>query len=155
MIEEESVMITTMDADTLVPELYMTEVESYIRKNPDNRHKSIFAGPQIFTRNCMETSVVVRVNDMMHSFAHLANLPAIFFSFPLSNYTLSYTLVNRVKGWDTCHDAVGEDFHMVQKSYWKTQNDIKTVPIYVPFNQLSLQTDKGHVSDIRARFWQA
>ena len=148
-------MITSMDADTLVPQQYFSEVEAYIRKHPENKNRAIFAGPQIFTRNCMETSVVVRVHDMMHSFVHLANLPALFFSFPLSNYTLSFNLVERVKGWDTCPDAVGEDFHMVQKAYWKTRNDIATVPIYVPFNQLSLQTNKGHIADIKARFWQA
>ena len=85
----------------------------------------------------------------------MGNLFSFFdFTFPLSNYTLSYNLVKRMGFWDTCPDAIGEDFHTTQKAYWKT-GDITTVPIYVPFNQVNISTGRGYWEDMKARFWQA
>ena len=77
----------------------------------------------------------------MHSIAQLANLVAINFSFPLSNYTISYNTAKEIGFWDTCADAIGEDFHTCQKCYWKLQGErFVTVPMYIPTNQLSLST---------------
>ena len=93
---------------------------------------------------------------MMHSFAHCSNLFSVFnLTFPLSNYSLSYTLIKRIGFWDTCADAIGEDFHTTQKAFWKTKGEIRTVPIYAPFNQVNIATGKGYVQDVLARFWQA
>ncbi len=30
-----------------------------------------------------------------------------------------------------------------------------TVPIFIPFNQVSLSTGEGYINDLKARFWQA
>jgi hypothetical protein len=58
---------------------------------------------------------------MMHSSMHFSNLYSSFdLSFPLSNYTMSYQLIKRIGYWDTCADAIGEDFHTTQKAVWKT-----------------------------------
>lgn len=92
---------------------------------------------------------------MMHSFIHLASLPRLFFSFPLSNYSFSYNLIEKVGFWDTCSDAVGDDFHTPQKIYWKTHGDCHLVPIYVPFNQLSLEVKGGCFTNFKAKFWQS
>jgi len=63
---------------------------------------------QIFTRNYLEVPLMTRVMDVFHSFAHMGNLYSSFnFTFPLSNYTLSYDLVKRMGYWDTCADAIG------------------------------------------------
>ena len=118
-------------------------------------HKSIFCPPQIYTRNYLEVPVLNRVYDMMHSFVHLSNLVAVWFGFPLSNYSLSYSLIKDLGFWDTCADAIGEDFHTCQKCFWKKGGDIETVPIFTAFNQLSLTTGEGYCSDMKARFWQA
>lgn len=92
----------------------------------------------------------------MHSFLHCSNLFSVFdFTFALSNYTISYKLIKNVGFWDTCADAIGEDFHTCQKVYWKTNGEMKTVPIYVPFNQVNISTGNGYVEDVIARFWQA
>ena len=51
---------------------------------------------------------MTRTMDVIHSFAHMGNLYSSFnFTFPLSNYTLSYDLVKRMGYWDTCADAIG------------------------------------------------
>ena len=87
----------------------------------------------------------VRIYDIMHGYYHLGALTSFLdLAPPLSNYTLSYQLVKRIGFWDTCADAIGEDFHTTQKAYWKTDGEIFTVPIYAPFNQVNISTGKGY-----------
>lgn len=75
-------------------------------------------------------------------------------TFPLSNYTANYSLFRRIGFWDTCADAIGEDCHTTMKALWKTQGEVQSVPIYVPFNQVNIATGKGYFKDIEAKFWQ-
>ncbi len=86
---------------------------------------------------------------------HFYNLHSVAnIVFPLSNYTLSYNLAKRVQFWDTCEDAVGEDFHMFHKTFWKTKGEVKGIPIFTAFNQLNVQVDDSIVSNLVAKFWQ-
>lgn len=104
----------------------------------------------------MDVPIFTRVYDHSHSLAQLSNMRSCFnLIFPMSNYSLSFNLVKRISFWDTCQDAIGEDFHTTQKAFWKTGGDAFNVPIYVPFNQVNVQTGEGYVSDVMARFWQA
>lgn len=104
----------------------------------------------------MDVPVVTRVYDIIHSFAHMSNLWSYYeMTYSLSNYTLSYNLIKRIGFWDTCADAIGEDFHTMMKALWKTQMAVKGRPIYVPFNQVNISTGNGYCADVKARFWQA
>jgi hypothetical protein len=145
-----------MDADSWAPDIYFDMVEEHLLKNFQNRHKLFYQPPQIFTRNNLDVPVFTRVYDVIHSFIHVSNLFSIFnITFPLSNYTVSYNLVKRFGFWDTCADAIGEDFHTLQKSFWKTNAEVKTVPIYTPFNQVNISTGDKYIENVLARFWQA
>lgn len=87
---------------------------------------------------------------------HHSNMLSIFgCGFPLSNYTLSFNLIKKIGFWDTCPDAIGEDFHTTIKAFWKNPGNVETVSIYACFNQVNIQTGKGYLADIEARFWQA
>ena len=122
IINPDSVFLTILDADSWAPDIYFDLMEEHVLKNYEKRHTIIYQPPQIFTRNNFDVPIFTRVYDMMHSFAHCSNLYSLFdVTFPLSNYTLSYNLVKRIGFWDTCPDAIGEDFHTTQKAYWKTQ----------------------------------
>lgn len=81
----------------------------------------------------------------MHASVHSANMISIFgISFPLSNYTISYELAKKIGFWDTCPDAIAEDYHTVLKTLWKSEDEVVGVPIYAPFNQVNLSTGKGY-----------
>lgn len=43
----------------------------------------------------------------------------------------------------------------MMKAGWKTQMQVKSRPIHVPFNQVNISTGNGYWSDMKARFWQA
>ena len=45
--------------------------------------------------------------------------------FPISNYTMSLALLERIDFWDTTEDAIGEDFHMFVKAYFKTHGQVR------------------------------
>lgn len=45
--------------------------------------------------------------------------------FPISNYTMSAALLERIDFWDTVEDAIGEDFHMFVKAYFKTGGQVR------------------------------
>jgi hypothetical protein len=104
----------------------------------------------------MEVPITTRIYDLAHGALHFTNLIGTFeAAFPLSNYTLSFNLIKRIGFWDTCPDAIGEDFHTTIKAFWKTNGDVRTVDIHVPFNQVNVQTGNGYLADVMARFWQA
>ncbi len=52
--------------------------------------------------------------------------------FPISNYTMSLALLERVDFWDTTEDAIGEDFHMFVKAYFKTHGQVRPVQLLRP-----------------------
>ena len=73
----------------------------------------------------------------------------------VSNYTLSYRLLEKIDFWDTCEYSRGEDVRTSAKAFWKTNGEVKVIPVYAPVNQLSINTGKGYKADFLARFHQA
>lgn len=139
-----------------MPEMYIDEVDHHIEANLDSKYAYIYQPSQIFTRNHMEVPFLSRTYDQSHSLVHFCNLVTCFnASFPLSNYTLSYSLIKEIGFWDTCADAIGEDFHTTIKAFWKTNGQVKTIFLHTSFNQVNIQTGDGYFADISARFWQA
>lgn len=109
----------------------------------------------MFTRNHLSVPVFTRICDLFHSFAHASTCYSCFgVTFPLSNYSLPYSLVKRIGFWDTCADAIGEDLHTTAKAFWKTRAEVVCKPIYIPTNQVNLSTGLGYWEDVKARFWQ-
>jgi hypothetical protein len=157
MIDSNSVMLTILDADSWAPDIYFELLEEKAREEWEQRHERVYQPIQIFTRNNLDVPVFTRVYDILHSFAHMSNVWSSCFdlTYPLSNYTLSYNLAKRIGFWDTCADAIGEDFHTMMKALWKTSMEVKGRPIYVPFNQVNICTGNGYCADVKARFWQA
>jgi hypothetical protein len=110
-----------------VPAIYLREVDMHLTSgdNYARRHKFIYAPNQIYTRNHLDVPIFTRTFDQLHSSMHHSNLLSIFdASFPLSNYTLSFNMIKRIGFWDTCADAIGEDFHTTMKAYWKCHGDV-------------------------------
>lgn len=110
----------------------------------------------MFIRNHMEVPAITRTYDISHGMVQFSNLFSLWnTSFPLSNYSLSFKLAKRIGFWDTCPDAIGEDFHTTIKAFTKTRGEVRTVNIFTPFNQLNIRTGRGTFADLAARFWQA
>lgn len=155
-INANDVFLTIIDADSWVPEIYMLEMQERIDAQYDLRYKTIFQPAQMYSRNNLEVPLTTRVYDLSHGALHFTNLIGVFAaSAPLSNYSLSFNLIKRIGFWDTCADAIGEDYHTTIKAFWKTNGDVRTVDLEIPFNQVNVQTGNGYLADVSARFWQA
>ncbi len=92
-IQKEDVIVTPMDSDSWGSQLYFEGVEDYIRNNLKDKDRVLFISPQVFARNNQEVSSWTTTLDQMHSLVCMANLPSLFFSIPVSNYSLSYNLL--------------------------------------------------------------
>lgn len=55
-----------------------------------------------------------------------------------SNYTISYNAIKHQNFYDTNPDAMCDDYHISNKSHWKTEGKIKIVPIFTMMNLMSL-----------------
>lgn len=88
----------------------------------------------------------------MHCSQHFS-----FYNYTLavSNYSISYKLLERIDFWDTCKYSKGEDIRIASKALFRTNGESKTCPIYIPINQMSLSTHQGYWADFKARMVQA
>lgn len=144
-----------MDADSWAPEGYIHEVDAKIAEKKDPELEYVFHPWQIFTRNVKEVPVLNKLYCQNTSMSQVSLLSSpIDATFPLSNYTLPYRLIKNVGFWDTCADAIGQDFHTNMKIFWNGQGKVRTFPVFIPFNQLCVQTGEGFLSDVKAQFWQ-
>jgi hypothetical protein len=124
-IDPRKVLLTIIDADSWVPEVYIREVEDHLSQHLGDRERYIYQSNQIFTRNQLDVPIVTRTYDQVHGGMHNNNTMSIFgITFPLSNYSLQFSLAKKIGWWDTCADAIGEDFHMTEKAFWKTQGNV-------------------------------
>jgi hypothetical protein len=148
------IMLTIMDSDAAIPELYITQVEEALSK-ADDPYYTICAPPIFFSRNCDQVPAAVRMTDITWAALVMSNLSnSDGLCVPCSNYSLSFILADRVGYWDVDADAIGEDMHMWLKCFFKTDGHARTVPIYVPINLTNVQCD-GYMANLHARYVQA
>jgi hypothetical protein len=155
-MNSDSFIVTNMDADSWIPEAYFSEIDEYLRPDNKDLYNSIFIPPQIFTRNHMDVPVLCRTVDQFFSHTQLGNIVSFCdIGFPASNYSVSFKLIKKIGFWDTCADAIAEDYHFTLKAFWKNEGKIKSIPIYVATNQACLQTGEGYLKDMFGRLRQA
>ncbi|EIE83143.1 hypothetical protein RO3G_07848 [Rhizopus delemar RA 99-880] len=148
------IILTIMDSDAAIPELYIHEVEEALNKS-DDAHYTICAPPIFFSRNSHQVPAAVRMTDITWATLVMSNLSnSDGLCVPCSNYSLSFILAERVGYWDVDADAIGEDMHMWLKCFFKTDGYARTAPIYVPINLTNVQCD-GYVANLHARYVQA
>ncbi|CEJ03670.1 hypothetical protein CU097_005003 [Rhizopus azygosporus] len=148
------IILTVMDSDAAIPELYIHEVEQALNKS-DDPYYTICAPPIFFSRNSHQVPAAVRMTDITWAALVMSNLSnSDGLCVPCSNYSLSFILAERVGYWDVDADAIGEDMHMWLKCFFKTDGHARTAPIYVPINLTNVQCD-GYFANLHARYVQA
>ncbi|KAI8982393.1 glycosyl transferase family group 2-domain-containing protein [Mycotypha africana] len=149
------IILTIMDSDAGLPELYILEVENALASRTEDPYYTICAPPIFFSRNCYQVPAAVRMTDITWAALVMSNLSnSDGLCVPCSNYSLSYLLAERVGFWDIGADAIGEDMHMWLKCFFKTDGMARTASIYVPINLTNVQCE-GYFRNIYARYQQA
>jgi hypothetical protein len=102
------------------------------------------------------------VADILWGAAGLSsNLPWPTIHIPTSVYSLPLPLAEEVGGWDGDPTAIGEDMHMLLKTYFNSNGKLVTVPLYSAASQCNISArdcEKGWrraLLPINARYRQA
>lgn len=78
---------------------------------------------------------------------------------PTSVYSMSLALAERVGGWDTGPEAIGEDMHMFIKCFFKMSGNLEVQPIYAAASQFNVSSEyagiRGYFGSLGARYQQA
>ncbi|TPX32336.1 hypothetical protein SmJEL517_g04543 [Synchytrium microbalum] len=128
-------MVTVLDADSGVPELYITECEHALAKSA--RPQSAFLlGFNLYCNKYMSTPIFTRVLDVTMTQYLLARL-ATDQPYIMSNYTFSMSLIQRIGFWDAGFKGITEDSHMYCKVIFESGGDSELIPIYVPIHSSS------------------
>jgi hypothetical protein len=102
----------------------------------------------------------VRVADVLWAAAGISGLYcSSTIGPPTSVYSLPLGLADKVGGWDTGSEAIGEDLHMYLKCFLILRGNLTTRTILAPVSQTNVSSGlKGHrglILDFGARYKQA
>ncbi|KAF1736463.1 hypothetical protein CRV24_002069 [Beauveria bassiana] len=157
-----NVVLTSMDSDSHLAAKYFAEVTNMHFSHPDTAHSTLYAAPIIFDRNAHNVPALVRTADVLWCAAGMSGLyNGSVLSPPTSVYSVPLALVDRVGGWDTDAEAIGEDLHMFVKCFFATNGDLTCRTIMSPVSQSNVTSGsgggglRGAARDISARYNQA
>jgi hypothetical protein len=142
-IDPSSVELTIMDADSLIPDVYIREIEKKCRSG-QNKHNFIFGLPQVYSINRRESQIMGRIHDTLYTQMHFSTFHSFCkASTPVSNYSISYQTLKEVGFNDNHKDTIAEDTHIVLKTISKTKGRVQSEPIFAFSNQMSLYGGQG------------
>jgi hypothetical protein len=148
-------------ADSHLSVNYFALLTSMHVSNPETATTTMYAAPIIFDRNAHAVPALVRVADILWGAAGLSGLfRGSSVAPPTSVYSLPLELVDRVGGWDSNSEAIGEDLHMYLKCFFALNGHLTSRTIMSPVSQSNVKGDggvgiSGLFNDLRARYKQA
>ncbi|KAJ3498558.1 hypothetical protein NLG97_g1018 [Lecanicillium saksenae] len=156
-----NVVITSMDSDSHLAAKYFSEITNMHLSHPDTALSTVYAAPIIFDRNAHNVPALVRTADVLWCAAGMSGLyNGSVLSPPTSVYSVPLGLVDRVGGWDTDAEAIGEDLHMFVKCFFATNGNLTCRTVMSPVSQSNITSGsgagiRGTARDIWARYNQA
>ncbi|KAK5019064.1 hypothetical protein LTR16_000899 [Cryomyces antarcticus] len=154
------VIFTVMDADSHLSQRYFALITEMHLEYPHTADTTIYVPPIVFDRNSNSVPALVRVADLLWCGAGLSGqYSSSAIRPPTSVYSLSLSLVERVGGWDTGPEAIGEDLHMYLKCFFALSGNLTTRTVFSAASQSNVHSDRkgirGTVATLRARYKQA
>ncbi|KAG6002406.1 hypothetical protein E4U21_003111 [Claviceps maximensis] len=156
-----NVIVTGIDADSHLSSSYFTNITSMHHVHAATAFTTIYAAPIIFDRNAHSVPAIVRVADVLWCAAGISGLyPGSTIAPPTSVYSLPLTLVDRVGGWDSDAEAIGEDLHMYIKCFFALNGNLTCRTVLSPVSQSNVtgggtKSLGGMALDMKARYKQA
>ncbi|MCU0479766.1 MAG: glycosyltransferase family 2 protein [Anaerolineae bacterium] len=149
----DNMVITIMDADSLIHPRYLEAVTCHFATTPaQNRYNEMWQAPIRYDNNI---SKVHPFFTFIHAYStawYLSGLSGRH-PMPLSTYSLSFRLAHEVGYWDT--DVIPEDWHMYIKCYFKKGGNLRLTPIYLPFSGYSAAVGETFMEAVRSQYAQS
>lgn len=148
-------------ADSHLAATYFSIATDMHLSYPETAASTLYAAPIVFDRNAHKVFAMVRVADILWTAAGMSGLyRGSAIAPPTSVYSMCLELVDRVGGWDTDSEAIGEDLHMYLKSFFATNGHLTCRTIMSPVSQSNVEGGnkggiRGAIFDLKARYKQA
>ncbi|KAH6608749.1 hypothetical protein Trco_002095 [Trichoderma cornu-damae] len=161
MPARKNVIVTGIDADSHLSSRYFAQISNMHMARPETASTTLYAAPIIFDRNAHRVTAIVRVADILWCAAGMSGLyQGSTIAPPTSVYSLPLELVDRVGGWDSDAEAIGEDLHMYIKCFFALNGHLTCRPVLSPVSQTNVSGGgkggfRGAHMDIKARYSQA
>lgn len=122
-------LITICDADSLLPDQYLSYITYEFLKDKENQYHFYWA-PVLLYNNFWDLPLPVRLQSMLSSVLRLAFLSQKEDLIQISTYSVNLWLLEEVGYWDT--DIIPEDWHIWLQAFFKFGEKVKTLPIFLP-----------------------
>jgi len=122
-------VITSCDADHKYHENHFACLTYKFLDNP-NRYKQFWQPTILFYNNIWQLPAITRVVNILSSLGHIALVSRKDKLVNVSNYSLSFKLLDDVGYWDP--DKIPEDYNIFFKSYFKKRGGVEVEPLYLP-----------------------
>ena len=149
-INPKKVLITVCDADSLLPEDYLSYLTfEYIHDK--KRYFHFYWAPVLLYNNFWKLSLPVRVQSILSSVVRISILPQRENLIHVSTYSTNMWLLKEVGFWDP--DIIPEDWHIWFQAFFKFGEEVRTLPIYLPISADAVYTN-GFWNTFRNRYEQ-
>lgn len=128
-IDFKKVTISTCDADALWHPKYFSCL-TYLFLTDNKRYLHFYYAPFLLYGNFWKLILPVRVQATLSNFVRISLLMQPRRLIPMSAYTTSLYLLDKIGYWDT--DIVPEDWHIFLQAFFYLGEEVKTVPIFLP-----------------------
>jgi cellulose synthase/poly-beta-1,6-N-acetylglucosamine synthase-like glycosyltransferase len=130
LVEEEGrdpfeVLVTVVDADSILSPTYLAHAETFYRRQRDGR-RLIYSGPLNTYRNFADAGFLVQSHEMHRCHDDTFMCPFMQYA-PLSNYSLSLGFLQEIDFWTP--DVMPEDIHTANRAMLNSFGSRTTVPI--------------------------
>jgi hypothetical protein len=123
------VTISTCDADTLWHPKYFSCL-THLFLTDSKRYFHFYYAPFLLYGNFWELILPVRVQTTLSNFVRISLLMQPRRLIPMSAYTTSLYLLDKIGYWDT--DIIPEDWHIFLQAFFYLGDEVKTIPIFLP-----------------------
>jgi hypothetical protein len=147
----DSLVVTTMDADTLWHPHYFESLSVLFATDPQ-RHTTYWQAPIRYHGNVWTAHPLMRILHAYASAWELAYLAAPWWqALPMSSYSVSLRLLHSTGYYDP--DVIADEWHMYIKSWFAHHGNQRVQPVFLPFLATATTDDSWHGA-IRARYRQ-
>ncbi|PIP57988.1 hypothetical protein COX03_00070 [Candidatus Woesebacteria bacterium CG22_combo_CG10-13_8_21_14_all_39_10] len=125
----EYTIVTSCDADHIYHKNHFSYL-AYLFLDDPHRYERFWQPAVLFYNNIWKIPAITRITNTIGSIIHIALLGRKDRLINMSNYSLSFKLLDDVGYWDA--DKIPEDWGIFFKSYYKTQGKVEVEPLYLP-----------------------
>lgn len=151
--DEDNVLITIADADSIIHEKYFECILNKFCLSPE-RYRTTWQAPMVNFLNIWKIPVFSRIMSYTVTaevMASLANPNSE--NLPFSTYTIAYKTAKEVNFWDP--EVCAEDWHMYLKTCFYMGDNYKCEPVFLPVHCYSVgESTEGYMAGMRDRFDQ-